>query len=120
MPGPSISSSISGPDAATITQVTSAEAEADVASPVDPGTLTVNDLGASYVQSSHWEAILLEVRGLKEDFISNSMAQTGGSSLFYGPSRHATRDEILAAVPTRSVVDRLMAVHFDYHLITPC
>ncbi|RSL57795.1 hypothetical protein CEP54_008147 [Fusarium duplospermum] len=88
------------------------------ASPADPGTLEVRESGTSYVQSVHWEAILTKIRGLKEDLVTDSKAPTG-SQLFYGPNRHATRDEILAAVPPRPVVDRLMALHFDSYIITP-
>lgn len=89
------------------------------ASPADPGTLKLRESGTSYVQSVHWEAILAKIRGLKEDMVPDSKAAPG-SHLFYGPNRHATRDEILAAVPPRPVVDRLMALHFDSHIVTPC
>lgn len=88
-------------------------------SPADPGTLEVRESGTSYVQSVHWEAILTKIRGLREDLVTDSKAPPG-SHLFYGPNRHATRDEILAAVPPRSVVDRLMALHFDSYIVTPC
>jgi hypothetical protein len=71
------------------------------------------------VQSAHWEAVLTKIEGLKEDLVSDSKTPPG-SHLFYGPNRHATRDEILVAVPPRPVVDRLMALHFDSYLITPC
>lgn len=88
---------------------------AEATSPSDPGTLKS---GTSYVQSIHWEAILTKIRGLKEDIVPDS--KVFGSHLFYGPNRHATRDEIMAAVPTRAVVDRLMALHFDSYFVTPC
>jgi hypothetical protein len=91
----------------------------EAASPADPGTLKLHESGTSYVQSVHWEAILTKIRGLKEDLVTDSKAPPG-SHLFYGPNRHATRDEILAAVPPRPVVDRLMALHFDSYIITPC
>jgi hypothetical protein len=91
----------------------------ETASATDPGTLKLRDSGTSYVQSSHWEAILTKIRGLKEDLVADSKTPLG-SHLFYGPKRRATRDEILAAVPPRTVVDRLMALHFDSYLITPC
>jgi hypothetical protein len=92
----------------------------DEAAPLaDPGTLNLRECGTSYVQSVHWEAILTKIRGLKEDLVTDSKAPPG-SHLFYGPNRHATRDEILAAVPPRPVVDRLMALHFDSYIITQC
>ncbi|KAM0438651.1 hypothetical protein ACHAPT_001406 [Fusarium lateritium] len=85
---------------------------------VDPGTLEVRESGTSYVQSVHWEAILTKIRGLKEDLVTDSKSPPG-SHLFYGPNRHATRDEVLAAVPPRPIVDRLMALHFDSYIVTP-
>lgn len=91
----------------------------EAASPADPSTLKLRESGTSYVQSVHWEAILTKIRGLKEDLVTDSKVPPG-SHLFYGPNRHATRDEILAAVPPRPVVDRLMALHFDSYIITPC
>ncbi|GAD96906.1 hypothetical protein AN7971.2 [Paecilomyces variotii No. 5] len=90
----------------------------EAASPADPGTLELRDSRTSYVQSVHWEAILTKIRGLKEDLVTDRKAPPG-SHLFYGPNCHATRDEILAAVPPRPVVDRLMALHFDSYIITP-
>ncbi|KAF7553054.1 hypothetical protein G7Z17_g3920 [Cylindrodendrum hubeiense] len=90
----------------------------EAASQADPGTLKLRESGTSYVQSAHWEAILTKIRGLKEDLVTDSKAPPG-SQLFYGPNRHATRDEILAAVPSRPVVDRLIALHFDSYIITP-
>ncbi|KAL2842327.1 hypothetical protein BJX68DRAFT_278439 [Aspergillus pseudodeflectus] len=94
------------------------ESQDKTVSAADPGTLKVRDSGTSYVQSFHWEAILTKIRGLKEDLVTDSKTPLG-SHLFYGPNRHATRDEILADVPPRPVVDRLMALHFDSYLITP-
>ncbi|KAL4750117.1 hypothetical protein BDW72DRAFT_120993 [Aspergillus terricola var. indicus] len=94
------------------------ESQDEAASPADPGTLKLRESGTSYFQSVHWEAILTKIRGLKEDLVTESRVPPG-SHLFYGPNRHATRDEILAAVPPRPVVDRLMALHFDSYMITP-
>ncbi|KAF2237944.1 putative Zn(II)2Cys6 transcription factor [Viridothelium virens] len=94
------------------------KAQDEAASPADPGTLKLHESGTSYIQSVHWEAILTKIRGLKEDLVTDSKAPSG-SHLFYGPNRHETRDEILAAVPPRPVVDRLMALHFDSYIITP-
>lgn len=88
--------------------------------PIDPGTLDVHESGTNYVQSVHWEAILTKIRGLKEDLATDSKPSPSESHFFYGPNRHATREEILAAVPARPFVDRLMALHFDSHIITPC
>lgn len=85
----------------------------------DPGTLELRDFGASYVQSVHWEAILAKIRGLKEDLVIDSKAPDG-SHLFYGPNRHANREEVLAAVPPRPVADRLMALNFDSYIVTQC
>lgn len=95
------------------------ETQNGAASRTDPGTLQLREAGTSYVQSVHWEAILVRIRGLKEDLVTDGKAASG-SQLFYGPSRHATRDEVLAAIPPRPTVDRLMALHFDSYIITPC
>ncbi|KAL6231484.1 hypothetical protein BDW75DRAFT_243873 [Aspergillus navahoensis] len=92
--------------------------QGEAASPVDPGTLKLRESGTSYIQSAHWEAILTKIRGLKEDLVSDNKTLPG-SHLFYGPNRHATRDEILAAVPLRPAVDRLMTLHFDSYIVTP-
>ncbi|KIW13771.1 hypothetical protein PV08_08962 [Exophiala spinifera] len=94
------------------------ETSEETLSPADPGTLNLCESGSSYVQSGHWEAILTKIRGLKEDLVTDSMPPLG-SHLFYGPNRHANRDEILAAVPPRPVVDRLMALHFDAYILNP-
>lgn len=95
--------------------------QGEATSPADPepGTLKFRGTGTSYVQSVHWEAILTKVKGLKEELVTDGNAPSC-SQFFYGQNRHATRDEILAAVPARPVVDRLMAVHFDSYMITPC
>lgn len=95
------------------------EPEDETASPADPGTLNLRESGSSYIQSVHWESILTKIRGLKEDLVTDSKPPPG-SHLFYGPNRQATRDEILAAVPPRPVVDRLLALHFDSYIVTQC
>ena len=95
------------------------QSQDEVTSSTDPGTLKLRESGASYVQSVHWEAILTKIRGLKEDFVNDRKAPPG-SHLFYGPNRHATRDEILAAVPPRPVVDRNMALLFHSAIVAPC
>ena len=87
--------------------------------PPDPGTLNLRDSHTSYVQSGHWEAVLTKIRGLKEDLITDDRALPG-SHIFYGTARHVSRDEILSAIPPRAVVDRLISVHFEASLVTPC
>lgn len=93
----------------------------EAASPAaDPGTLSLHESGTSYIQDVHWEAILTKIKGLREDLVSDSKAPFG-SHLFYGPNRHATRDDILFDIYNRRVeVDRLMALHFDSYIVTPC
>jgi hypothetical protein len=85
----------------------------------DPGTLELRKSGTTYIHSAHWEAILSKIRGLKEDLISDSET-CSGSPLFYGSRRYASRDEILAALPSRPVVDRLLAFHFESYILTAC
>ena len=79
----------------------------------------MRESGTNYIQSVHWEAILTKISGLREDMVANNKALPG-SQLFYGPGHQATREEILAALPPRPVVDRLMVIHFDRHFITSC
>ncbi|KAF2669755.1 putative Zn(II)2Cys6 transcription factor [Microthyrium microscopicum] len=117
LPSPLTPTSLPSPSVFTETQRPEVSQE-DAAFPVEHGTLRLSPSGTSYVQSAHWEAILTKVRGLKEDAVTGSSALPG-SPLFYGTSRYTTRGDILAALPPRTVVDRLMALHFDSFLITP-
>ena len=117
LPSPSAPSSVSFSD--VFPQIgRPKKSQHETASPTDPGTLKVRESGTSYIQSVHWEAILSKVRGLKEDLVADSKVPPS-SHWFYGPNRHVTREEILAAVPPRQVVDRLMTLHFDSYMITP-
>ena len=85
----------------------------------DTDVLELHRSGLSYIQSGHWEAILGKIRGLKEDLHVDGKVPSG-SSLFYDPNRHATREDLLSAMPVRVVTDRLMALHFDSYMLTPC
>ena len=114
------SSSLAPDHGPSVTSKRSEKAQNEAVSSPDPGTLNLRESGISYVQSVHWEAILTKIRGLKDDTVTADAKAPRGSHLFYGPNRHATRDEVQAAVPARQIVDRLMALHFDSYMITPC
>lgn len=87
--------------------------------PPDHGSLKFGDSGTSYVQSAHWEAILDGIKGLKEDLATDHDIPRA-PLLLYGANRHASRDEILAAIPPRPIVDRLLSQHFNSVDIIPC
>lgn len=121
LPTPPIakSSTESSPLSADVFPEIRSSKQPQIEATTDPGTLQLRESGTSYVQSVHWEAVLTKIRGLKEESLPDPKGLPG-SHLFYGPSRHATRDEIMAAIPPRSKADQLLAFHFDSHIITPC
>ncbi|GFF74754.1 hypothetical protein IFM53868_01405 [Aspergillus udagawae] len=82
-----------------------------------------------YVEGSHWTAILDGIAELKDFFDDADVPQTTESStshlgadwnfqsrrpaLIFGKSQHLDRDEILASLPPRQEVDRLLASYFN-------
>ena len=88
-----------------------------------------------YVSGDHWAAILESIADLRDhlghedapvrDMDSASLEVTpdsettsGGSTtehalLLYGSYRRTSREEILAAIPSRSVVDRYLSCYFN-------
>jgi hypothetical protein len=47
------------------------------------------------------------------------MGKTDGPELLFGKHNYATREEILASIPPRETVDRLLAVFFQYMDMSP-
>lgn len=82
----------------------------------DSGTLQLGPSGSTYVQSGHWESVLMKIRGLRDQLLDETEPRIG-SRLLYQPNR-ASRDEILAAVPPRSTVvsDPLYAISTSSNL----
>ncbi|KAJ9143768.1 putative Fungal specific transcription factor [Pleurostoma richardsiae] len=97
----------------------------------EPGSLRINPSETVYVSSAHWSAILENVSELRDCFrlqeqdetpaqpalASNDLGNVGRPS-FMGPMLFssfipaATKAELVAAMPDRSVVDRLIFLYF--------
>ncbi|CZR61340.1 related to transcription activator protein acu-15 [Phialocephala subalpina] len=87
------------------------------------GRITIDeDERANYVGSAHWAAILDNIAGLKDQLdISDdpikeekdSVPEVPGPDLLVGSVRAATRAEILATLPPRGVVDKLLLRFFE-------
>lgn len=78
---------------------------------------------AKYVDSSHWESVLDGISQLKDQYEleeeqrisatdNGPTEQTPGPRLLYQPV-YTTRAEILASLPERPLVDRLVARYFN-------
>ncbi|KAF2025127.1 hypothetical protein EK21DRAFT_77166 [Setomelanomma holmii] len=76
----------------------------------------------SYTNSGHWTSILDGISELKEhlDQIPTSAharddgsGEIPGPDLLFGRQRHATKQELLAALPPRSEADQLIASYFE-------
>ncbi|RKL26669.1 hypothetical protein BFJ72_g13629 [Fusarium proliferatum] len=103
-----------------------------VASPADYGSMQFPGGGANYVGSSHWAAVLDGIAELKDHFdneeelshpdvqgVESPGAEMTGPQLFYGCRKPASKDEILASIPTRPVVDRLVSRYFNSFEMSP-
>lgn len=85
--------------------------------------------GANYVNSVHWAAVLDSISELKDQYEREEEARmlatsshvprdSPGPRLLYEPV-HATKDDVLASIPARSVVDRMVAQYFNGQGATP-
>ncbi|KAF5659784.1 hypothetical protein FDENT_13853 [Fusarium denticulatum] len=94
-------------------------------SPSEPGSMRRNSHGvsASYVGSVHWAAVLDSISELKDryeeeeearmlDTNDHVLLQSSGPRLLYEPV-HTTKADLLASIPPRPVVDRLVAKYFN-------
>lgn len=98
----------------------------------DDGCMQYSRLGTSnYVGSSHWAAVLDSIADLKEffeekeetrnivtDFIPANHINPRWPQLLYG-CEESTRTDILASIPPRRVVDRLVSRYFTDLDIAP-
>ncbi|PGH23865.1 hypothetical protein AJ80_02113 [Polytolypa hystricis UAMH7299] len=84
------------------------------------GRLSVDEDGTNYVGSSHWKAIMNEIADVKEDVKGlDILKQTEptddrdsldhGVDLLLGVNKYITKQELLASIPPRHVVDRLIS-----------
>ncbi|KAH6652710.1 fungal-specific transcription factor domain protein [Truncatella angustata] len=89
--------------------------------------------GATYVTSAHWAAVLNEIAELKGHFEEAEQREIhshppfeeppspgqAGPQLLYGCSRLLTKEEILASIPARPVVDKLVSCYFNSFEMSP-
>jgi hypothetical protein len=103
----------------------------DAASQSDYGSMTLSSSGVSYVSSAHWAAILDGIADLKNHFEKDEDSQDSrptsgpsfhvptGPQLLYGCPQYTTREDILASVPERRVVDRLVSRYYNSFEMSP-
>ncbi|KAF5634647.1 hypothetical protein F52700_5840 [Fusarium sp. NRRL 52700] len=106
-------------------------ADSPAPSPSEPGSMRLNShgIGASYVGSVHWAAILDSISELRDHYEEEEEArmlatndhillQSPGPRLLYEPV-HATKADLLASIPARPVVDRMVARYFNTQGVIP-
>lgn len=98
--------------------------------PAEHGKMRENSHGANYVSSVHWAAVLDSISELidqcdekeKEKKAASDggpvHSQIPGPRLLYEPVK-ATKTDILTSMPTRPVVDRMVARYFNALGIAP-
>lgn len=93
------------------------------------GSMRLYSHGANYVSSVHWAAVLDSISELKDHYEKEEEARTlatsdyvscysPGPRLLYEPVQ-ATKSDILASIPARPVVDRMVARYFNTQGIAP-
>ncbi|KAL4786576.1 fungal-specific transcription factor domain-containing protein [Aspergillus varians] len=94
----------------------------------DYGSMKVNDSGtASYVNADHWLSVLDGISELKDYFETEESQQvfdppysgTTGPLLLFGCPQYATKEDILASMPERFEVDRLVSCYFNSFDMSP-
>ncbi|RYP65658.1 hypothetical protein DL771_008210 [Monosporascus sp. 5C6A] len=95
------------------------------------GSMQLTKSGASYVNSAHWAAVLDGIAEIKDHFEKEEEVQASrrlseppypdwtGPQLLYGCPKLATKEEILASIPARPVVDRLVSRYFNSFEMSP-
>ncbi|KAI1497226.1 fungal-specific transcription factor domain-containing protein [Biscogniauxia marginata] len=110
-----------------------ASTEADESLPAQPelGTLRLSDTEAKYQDQSHWTSVLDAIAELKEDVgeknhirppTSNSdpPSATASHIILLYRCKEASREEILAGIPSRTTADRLIAHYFEALKLASC
>lgn len=99
--------------------------------PPDCGSMKVNRSGASYVNGAHWAAVLDGIAELRDHFeneeetsrqpsnLSFPESLSTGPQLLCGGTKVVTKEEILASIPPRPVVDRLVSRYFNSFEMSP-
>lgn len=104
---------------------------ADSPAPSEPGSLRLHShgSGASYVGSVHWAAVLESISELRDHYeeeeearmlatSDHALLQSPGPRLLYEPVQ-ATKAHLLASIPARPVVDRMVARYFNAQGVVP-
>ncbi|KAF4625058.1 hypothetical protein G7Y89_g13112 [Cudoniella acicularis] len=113
-------------------QVNVSGTESDVQSKLSDtfGRISLENAEMKYVDGAHWTAILDGIAELKdhfEDDVSETkepVSEPAGfpteePELLFGLKNYATKQEILAAIPARPVVDRLISKYFNAMDMSP-
>ncbi|KAF7548821.1 hypothetical protein G7Z17_g6815 [Cylindrodendrum hubeiense] len=99
--------------------------------PSEPGSMRRHShgVGANYVGSVHWSAILDSISELRDHYeeeeearmsatSDHTLRQIPGPRLLYEPVQ-ATKADFLASIPARPVVDRMVARYFNTQGVIP-
>ncbi|KAL5090688.1 hypothetical protein Trisim1_003997 [Trichoderma cf. simile WF8] len=89
-----------------------------------PGTMHGDQMGTRWFDDTHWQAIMDDITELKgctdtlEQARGDSLPDTAeeenyGPTLFFGLSPLMNRSDLLASLPSRPVVDRLVSRYFN-------
>ncbi|EWG49974.1 hypothetical protein FVEG_09315 [Fusarium verticillioides 7600] len=105
--------------------------ESPAPSPSEAGSMRLDSHGvrASYVGSVHWAAVLESISELKDHYEEeeearmlatndHALLQSSGPRLLYEPV-HTTKTDLLASIPPRPVVDRMVARYFNTQGVVP-
>lgn len=97
----------------------------------EPGSMRLNShgVGASYVGNVHWAAVLDSISELRDHYEEQEEARllatndhlflhSPGPRLLYEPVQ-TTKADLLASVPARPVVDRMVARYFNTQGVVP-
>ncbi|TXC01107.1 hypothetical protein FocTR4_00009280, partial [Fusarium oxysporum f. sp. cubense] len=97
----------------------------------EPGSMRLNShgVGASYVGSVHWTAVLDSISELRDHYEEQEEARllatndhlflhSPGPMLLYEPVQ-TTKADLLASIPARPVVDRMVARYFNTQGVVP-
>lgn len=102
----------------------------DISSQSDHGSIKFNNFGnSSYVNSSHWVAVLDGIAELKDyfEYEEREPAQPAfgptssvvGPQLLLGCPYYITREQVLASLPGKPEVDRLVSFYFNSFDMSP-
>lgn len=90
--------------------------------------MSAHAAGLPYVSGDHWAAILESIEDLKDHFsreqednpsigraddVTSILATKKHALLLYTSGHHASREEIIAGMPPRNVVDRHLSCYFN-------